>query len=47
MKVMLANIVKNFEILPVDEEEPGLCAEILLRPEKELTLKLKPRAKIN
>lgn len=47
MKVIISNVVKNFEILPVDAEEPSLCAELILRPEKELTLRLKPRAKSN
>lgn len=45
MKVIISKVLKQFEILPVDADEPGLCAELILRPDKEVTLRLKPRAK--
>ena len=47
MKAIISDVVKNFEILPVDIDEPPLCAELILRPEREVTLRLKPRAKSN
>lgn len=45
MKVTIASIIKNFVVLPNKAEEPLLCAELILRPREEVTLRLKPRAK--
>ncbi|CAH0717323.1 unnamed protein product, partial [Brenthis ino] len=46
MKVTIASIIKNFVVLPSKfEEEPLLCAELILRPRDEVTLRLKPREK--
>ncbi|XP_034825460.1 cytochrome P450 4d2-like [Maniola hyperantus] len=45
LKVTVASVVKNFTVLPVDTKEPGLCAELILRSEDGINVKLKPRNK--
>lgn len=45
MKVLIASIVKNFILLPVEEKELGLCAELILRSDEGVHIKLKPRTK--
>ncbi|CAH2238567.1 jg17153 [Pararge aegeria aegeria] len=45
LKITVASVIKNFTVLPVDVEEPGLCAELILRSEVGVNIKLKPRNK--
>ncbi|XP_045459714.1 cytochrome P450 4d2-like [Melitaea cinxia] len=45
MKVIIASIVKNFVLLPVEVKELGLCAELILRSDEGVHIKLKPRTK--
>ncbi|XP_050678955.1 cytochrome P450 4C1-like isoform X1 [Leptidea sinapis] len=42
LKVILSGIVKKFKVLPVDME-PQLCAELILRSENGVKIKLLPR----
>ncbi|CAG9563014.1 unnamed protein product [Danaus chrysippus] len=43
LKATLASIVKNYRILPANSSEPILCAELVLRSENGVQIKLMPR----
>ncbi|OWR46405.1 cytochrome P450 CYP4L4 [Danaus plexippus plexippus] len=43
LKATLASIVQKFRILPADSAEPILCAELVLRSENGVRIKLMPR----
>ncbi|XP_047545500.1 cytochrome P450 4C1-like [Vanessa atalanta] len=45
MKVTIASIIKNFVVLPEDVQDIGLCAELILRSDTGVKLKLRPRDK--
>lgn len=44
---MITKVLKNFELeLPEKDYEPVVVAELILRPEEGIRLKLKPRTKV-
>ncbi|CAH2091806.1 unnamed protein product [Euphydryas editha] len=45
MKVTIASIIKNFVLLPADMTELVLCADLILRSDEGVHIKLKPRIK--
>ncbi|XP_050362897.1 cytochrome P450 4d2-like isoform X1 [Nymphalis io] len=45
MKVTIAGIIKHFILLPEYKQDIGLCAELILRSDTGVKLKLKPRDK--
>ncbi|XP_023951634.2 cytochrome P450 4d2 [Bicyclus anynana] len=45
LKVTVAGVIKNFIVLPAETEEPKLCAELILRSDIGVNIKLKPRNK--
>lgn len=47
LKVIVASVIKNFIVLPAESgaAEPPLCAELILRSEIGVNIKLKPRNK--
>lgn len=46
LKSMITKVLKNFELeLPEKDYEPVVVAELILRPEDGIRLKLKPRRK--
>ncbi|XP_045763947.1 cytochrome P450 4d2-like [Maniola jurtina] len=45
LKVTVASVIKSFIVLPADSKEPGLCAELILRSDSGINVKLKPRNK--
>ncbi|XP_026491028.2 cytochrome P450 4d2-like [Vanessa tameamea] len=46
MKVTIASIIKHFILLPENMQDIGLCAELILRSDTGVKLKLKPRDKM-
>lgn len=46
LKSMISKVIKSFELsLPEKDYEPIIVAELILRPESGIELKVKPRTK--